>query len=467
MQAATGAVPPSSLAGMDKVDGTFWIDEDHRIGGSLELGDDGFQLSLDSPAFESKNFTIGPQGCLAVGSDPGNIADDYVPRVIQGSLENGVILTLLDAHFDGDFIAYPRQRFTGNRYLIGTHVGGMGQVCTGIRWTFNLPEGLVGWLNDQSVSVSGTGLGGLLTAWTNGGRPGLQFEMDSPHALNVANVSVVGAMTQLLTLWTNKAVSVVCTEVRFEGVGWGRYVDGNERGKTVTRTDLLPLNEVSLETFAKWLPSATALEPLPYIASYAASTLQVLAQVATTAIEGLHSRLQNPPQRNFPQVSKGVVERVMKEAATMGANALGDKGYPDVERAKRLMKEALGHIDNPGYRQRATELASEVVKIAPGLCGPNLETWVGYATDIRNEQSHQTLNTFSDSHVTKYFIISVSAPWMLKIRILLEVVSSDRLHLALQQSQGFLFDLASMDLEHHWTDFSCLSTFRSAQPGQG
>ncbi|MFE4837388.1 hypothetical protein ACFRAU_22245 [Arthrobacter sp. NPDC056691] len=112
-------------------------------------------------------------------------------------------------------------------------------------------------------------------------------------------------------------------------------------------------------------------------------------------------------------------------------------------------------------------MASPVVEVAPGLCGPDLSDWVKSMRSIRNDQSHQLLEHFYEEEITQYHIASISGRWVLVLRILLEFVGPTRLGLALGESQTFAFALANMDVEDYWQGFSCLQAFRASQETSG
>lgn len=442
--------------------GTFWVDGGPRVAGVLALRPDSYSLDLEQFCVTPQHLDV-QSGCVTVSGDPGLIAADHAPRTILAELEGQPAITLLNAHMDTalNFLSPAAQRFAGSLYVVGAHIAGNEHLIHGIRWSWNVSSNHAGWLNDSPTVVNDSLLRGTLGPWFHGIQAGLQFNLAEPRALNVIRQGVMSAVTQFAVLWSGRAIDVDHVEIQLEDENWYEFSPPQAETERFSRSNLLPLNELSLQSLARWLPMASKLDPLPYIASASAGVLQIDAQAVSSALEGLHRRLHED-RRPFAELSRAEVKRAMKATREDGVNDLLQRGFADEALARKLLSEALNHIDQPSYQQRVEELAAPVELIAPGLCGPDLADWAEAMKNIRNDQSHQLLDRFYEEEVTQYFIASISGRWVLTLRILLEFVDPVRLHSALREAQTFAFALANMDAEHYWKDFSCLGTFRDA-----
>jgi hypothetical protein len=108
-----------------------------------------------------------------------------------------------------------------------------------------------------------------------------------------------------------------------------------------------------------------------------------------------------------------------------------------------------------------------VLEVAPGVCGPELESWLSIVKKIRNDQSHQLLGTFGAAELGPYFVATTSCKWILILRILLEMVSPEDLRDAVRKSKSFMYALANMDEEHVWAEPGALGTFTAAESEGG
>jgi hypothetical protein len=447
---------------MNNVVGTFWVDGGPHIPGAVELASPSFQLDLEGICVPQEHLDFAP-GRVSISSDPAALAADYAPRTLLGDLDGGIQVSLLDAHMDleSNWLSPSTQRFSGSHYVLGARITGDDQMLRGIRWTWDISNPQAGWLSAATERIEEGILRGSLSPWSYQGQPGLQFEPSGPLELRVLRQGILSALSQLLILWTGRQVDAGYIEIQLEDNTWCEYGALAAEAGRLSRSRLLPLNQLTLQTFAHWLPKASVLEPLPYMASTRVDVLQVDAQAVTTALEGLHRRLHGNP-RPFADLSVRSVRRAMKEAREAGVAALRKSGFTEEAIADDILRNALVHVDQPNYQQRLEQLVEPVHRVAPGLLGPDPGRWATTMKNIRNDESHQLLSSFYDDEVGRYIIASISGRWVLTLRILLEVVEPASLRKALAESTDYAFALANMDGERLWADFSCLDTFRTA-----
>ncbi|MFE4837389.1 hypothetical protein ACFRAU_22250 [Arthrobacter sp. NPDC056691] len=155
----------------------------------------------------------------------------------------------------------------------------------------------------------------------------------------------MAASTQFLVLWTGCEIAPCHVEIRLSDGNWHECSAPPSDAAKYSRTKLLPLDEITLQSLARWLPVAFRLDPLPYIASAKAGVLQIDAQAVATALEGLHRRLLGDP-RVFAPISAGAVKRATRAAREAGVQKLVENGFDDETLVARLFSEALSNIDS-------------------------------------------------------------------------------------------------------------------------
>ncbi|MDP9936863.1 hypothetical protein J2T11_003231 [Paenarthrobacter nicotinovorans] len=447
----------------EKVDvaGVFWMAGCWEVSGAVEYTEDnGYDLRLSGFCFMPVQVTVLNDTALQFSNDPAHIAADFSPRVILGRLDDGSLVTFMDAHMQPgpEFSIQTSQRFTGKQRLHGAHVSGEEQGITAIRWTWPIPESAISWAAESEVAGP---VPGRIGPWSHGGNAGLSFSSQEISSLSTLTQEIQLSSAQLLGLWTQKKPpGPLLTEVFIEDHGWCMYVPrGDEEQGILRRSSFLPLGDLTVEHLATWLPFAAKIDPFPYIANSRSGVIQVDAQVLVTALEGLHRRL-HAKTRPFQELSAGAVKRAMDEARAAGVKALADEGFSDDVMANEMLGNVLNHVDQPTYHQRIVQLAAPVCEIAPGICGPDLDLWVKIVKKIRNDQSHQLVSRFGGTEFSSYFVAMISCRWILTLRILLEVTDSNELKAAISKAQNFMFALANMDEEHLWDPPGALDTFR-------
>lgn len=431
--------------------------------GHIELLETGrYVLHLKGFCFIPEQADFSTDGAIGFSDDPAKIAADYAPRSIFGRLSDGALISLLDAHMESGpvFSVQTLQRFNGQRYVLGAHISNETEAVRGIRWTWDLPSGIVGWAREVSaVPVLGE-LSGTIHSWESEQYAGLELEAVPTVPLHRVLKDVVSSTTQLVGLWTGlRPPKVTAIEFRQIDGTWCSYVRPSEEGR-LHRSSLLPMTDLSLQKFADWIRLAIRIDPFPYIINAPTNVLQVDAQVLATAIEGLHRRL-HAEDRPFSGMSKHSVKRAIDKARRAGVAALESEGLTDSDLADRLLRGSLNHVDQPTYQNRLLQLAEPVWALAPGLCGPDPMEWADMVKKIRNDQSHQLVRSFLEGEIAVYFVATITCRWVLLLRILTELVSANSLKDALLASDRFLYALANIDGEQLWADFSALSTFRA------
>ena len=382
------------------------------------------------------------------------VVADFQPRPLWG-LEDDRPFTVLDAKMSAasNFMGPPDQVYKASSILWDVHIDGQDSLADAVRHSFSLARG--GWANSEPITLPE----GRLSPWFHDNRPGLEWEPSTGHTVHNLTERFPTVLTALFHLWTGSPANVCATQVRIPDRGWCALERFHEAPSTVSRS-FLPFHELDLETVAGWLPKARELGPLPFVAVEDRGVLQVDAQMLAAALEGLHRRIVPDANRFVPKLSRMKLKKARKQATAAGLVALD--GAVDAELAKTALNEALLHFDEPSYAARLGSMLPRIQRLAPGLLGPSLEGWIQVTKDLRNVQSHglPADDDFGEESISRYYVLSVSMRWALRILLLREITEDDaRIRSALEESDKFMFALANIDREKYWKDFSAYETF--------
>jgi len=196
-------------------------------------------------------------------------------------------------------------------------------------------------------------------------------------------VRLVDPLRVLLTLAVDADSPAVSLEVRANGDE--PWLQVAHPGLAPVADELLPAHKVlltrrhlGLPALERWLFRAGELSPVPQlVAAVAMSPAQrtvenQLLELAAAA-EGLHRRL-HPKQR--------ILSR------NQARDARRDAYYAVLEEVRDRVKQALGHLDEPTYRDRLEVLVEQGLQAAPGVTGEANE-WIGLIVPARNGFAHQ------------------------------------------------------------------------------
>lgn len=387
------------------------------------------------------------------GNRQGVVAD-FKPRPLWGQSGDGPF-TVLDARMSMEttWMDLPAQVYEGGLILWGAHIA-EGAPAEAIRVNFSVRG--TGWGDGDPVQIEQ----GRISPWGSDYGPGLAWEPNAPHTVHDLRQRFPPILQALLQLWTDGQVEVRLVQVRLEGAGWCTIASPEPPTEASTRS-LLPLAELDMSFVATWLKLAGKLGPIPFLAIGGKVPLQPEAQLIATALESLHRRLY-PERRRF-QATENQRNKARRAAAAAAVEVLNET-VEDDEVLRKAYREALGHVQDPSYTDRLTELLPPVQVAAPGLLGPSLSGWIKDMGEVRNTQSHglQRDDELGEAGISRYYVLGSSGRWTLKILLLLQLVSPGTLRSALWDSDRFMYALANMDREHYWQDFSAYDHFSLA-----
>lgn len=433
---------------------------------TLEEEDDAFRLRPDE-AFEDLRQVISLPGAndraVALSGDPRLVAADWAPRTLWG-MNEGRPFTVFSANMRANTVPFTgfKPIYSAQSILWGVQVEGPDSKATAVRLRFNFSP--TGWSDEDPVDTDS----GRLRAWLGERQvDGLEWEPSSPQTIENLMGGFPQVFTTLFHLWTGKPKSVTGIQVHIEGVGWcdlTRIGDGGSVKQVYS--PFLDLNQLTLKIVGKWLSMADQLGPIPFMVFPGNLVLQVDAFVVASALEGLHRRL-HPEEKRFEwDVSNSKLDKAKKAARTAGVETL-QPTVESKEAVQRAFREAVGHVEDLTFTERVTRLVNRCADLVPGLLGPSADDWTEDLKEVRNTQSHALPkhDGFGQDQVSLYYVMSRTGRWLLRIRLLLELVDDAHMRTALRQSSDFTMTLADLDLEEYWPDYSAYDAFYAALEG--
>ena len=221
---------------------------------------------------------------------------------------------------------------------------------------------------------------------------------------------LVNPIGVLLSLAVDADTPPVSLEVGTLGGEWLSVVhpliaaDDTERPRHL----LLWREQLDLSMIGTWLSKANDLSPVPQLVAGVAlspsdRTLENQLLELATAAEGLHRRLY-PKQRSMAPAKARTVQRDASDAVP--------------KEVRQLVRERLGHLAEPTYRDRLHTLIERAGDL-PSMIG-DAEAWVGKVTPARNGFAHRLAGGKGAAELDEHLVLMRSLRWFLTSLLLLE-----------------------------------------------
>lgn len=406
------------------------------------------KVTLDTGLVDDPRVRRVPNG-LAFSASAAEVVEASQPITLQGQLDTGEIVTLLDAsNYGGDGrFGFPQyQTYT---VVVGALVDGATQHYGALRVRFDDPNWLAHLVDGESrvVEDDGSKLGVEVSDEGNW----LVYESALPQTLRELQARAEMSCLTLARLVLDQNVITGARQVRVDPADpwltvWGsaRYA-ASEAGDTDT---LLPREELTLARFAKWIALNDRLDGLASaVAEPLTGVLQVQAQVASSLVEGLHRRLPSYKQSHFRPEDKAALKRVRNAAAGAAATQAKTEGL-DHALVRKLVTDALGHIGQVSFGDRATDVVTEVCCAVPEIV-ESLADLPGQLKAARNDMAHHLqLDEQKEpllQRYRRYLVITTMTPWLLRGLLLLRAgIEPDALHDGYISHQRFEFARANV-----------------------
>lgn len=435
--------------------GWFWIEggEENRVRGVFSAEDGKKpEATLEGEVVDDPRLTVthtaAGETSVAISGVPAKIAEAFAPVVLHGQLDSGEPVTLLRAQNHGGpgFLSPPH--YIAPVAVVGAHVS-EDQLYSAVRfqlnapaWTYHLANGAEHRVADHS----------LLRAESSDEGTWLVYEPSQPISRPGLDKRVLIGCRTLARLALDPKVGIQAAEIRIpEGQGDGgewKQLHNPALNEPALRNvrPLLPPEELTVERFARWLDLNDKLDGLAAAVSIDASG-EAQALTFATLVEGLHRRLPYPELR-FPDSSKTALEKVKKAARQAAADRAKDLTGLDRESVHAAVKDAVGHLEEVGYRTRAQDIVSQVINAVPELV-ESIPDLPGALTNVRNDLAHHLIPDEAKepyaNRINLWIVISYATPWLLRLLLLLQAgVEPDVLHRACLEDQRFGFYRANV-----------------------
>lgn len=453
--------------------GRFWLadDDEHTVPGRLTLSE-GARPRLElgqllTPLLRELERQEQTDGTVVRTLGFADDGPDHESLVVHGALDDGALVTLVDAFtVKREHARQDRQWLEARSALLGGHVGGRDEVYTQIRlqlrhldtWAalpgFTLEE-VDPLLGSATLSFRGSGPspvslagGGRLDleqvpeiefSQVRGGRIGRVLWLRAvdlpPMTAEDLDRRFVTPLATLLTLATGTDCPPVAVEIATgSDQPWLTEHHSGLRaaaGEVLpTHEQLLPLPALGLDRVATWLGAGEKLGPLPPVVAAAVAgpgrTLETQLLDLSTVADGLHQRVFPDSRRCSPDEASAV-----RQAATTAVAQVDNK-------LERAVDGALARLDDPSYPQRLQELADYVETAMPGVTGKT-NRWKRCVTDIRHEFAHRSYGFLETTRIDELLAVLRSLRWLLTGLLLLETdLPPDELAARIEDHQPYV-----------------------------
>jgi hypothetical protein len=266
----------------------------------------------------------------------------------------------------------------------------------------------------------------------------LVYVAAAPASFRQLEMRVITACRVLAELALDLQIDARSVDLRVGSGPWLPVLGGafNEDPGAFDPDTLLLRHELTLERFAAWIVLNDRLDGLgAAVARKQQATLQVLAPVVTSLLEGLHRRLPYE-QLKFPGVPKAALKRI-RGAASDGARRQAEIEGLNADQAAN----SLNIFGAGSFRDRVKTVIADVCASVPEITEsvPNLADLL---TTTRHELAHHLVPDDSkepfESRVLRWIVVSTVTPWLLRCLLLIHAgIDREVLHNRLLMSQRF------------------------------
>lgn len=380
---------------------------------------------------------------------------------VAGRLATGELVSLLEArNFGGPGLA---PRYVAAATIIGTALVASDQGYTTVRFLLDNPL-WIGHLTDGDSAVVEDDQSILSVEASREGN-WLVYQSSSPVTLRQLESRVVSGCLALaqLALFPDENLVTRQTQVRIGPDDAWLTVHGpafcaeHHHGRLRT---LLPPTELTVERFATWIEVNDRFDGLAWaIVRKMDTPIQLQVQLLTSLIEGFHRRLpfkqlwlSNETDEQKNQEQQDALQRIRDvavEAAVVQAKA---DGQLDHELVRRRVNDALGHLGERSYRERASDIVEEVLAAVPEI-GESVAKLPARLRDSRIEFAHQlpqpkmndTKDPF-DKRVLGWIALSRITSWLIRALLLLHVgIDAQLLREKCLDHEQFAFHQVNLD----------------------
>ena len=369
------------------VGGDFWVLEkpEVRVPGEFSA-----EVGKQPEARLDAGLVADPRvgAAMPVKSWPAKSVEARQPITLQGQLDTGESVTLLDARNHGG-IGSPPRYVAGVAVLGAAQVGGTDQHYSAVRFRVDHPYWLA-YLAGGDLSVVQDD-GSTLSVEASEEGNCLVYASSASATLRQLEIRVVSGCLVLVRLAVDQDLVIRETQVRVRPGGPWLTVHG-PAFRALTdgvdpKTPLLARAELTVERFAQWIALNDRLDGLAKaVANPVRGDLQTQVLVVTSLVEGLHRRLPYE-QSKFPKArGKPWIGSSKQRGAAAAEQAKKNRTWTP-EKIHTAVKNAVAHMEDIDYPHRATVVVTEVCDVVPEIA-ESVADLPGRLTKARNEMAH-------------------------------------------------------------------------------
>jgi hypothetical protein len=460
------------VTNFEAVGGQFWLPEYTEVviqGTFTAIAGEKAEVALDGGL---------PIGLISGGQPPvpaakvGDIASvmrshaagsaaRFRPVTVAGQLASGEFVTLLNApNFGGPGSA---PRYVSSATIIGATPVTSDQTYSAVRFLLDNPLWLAHLTDGDSAVVEDDQ--SVLSVESSSDGNWLAYTSSSPVSLRQIESRVVSGCLALaqLALFPDADLVARQTQVRVEPQGAWLAVHGPAFGvepEHARLQTLLPRTELTIERFASWVELNDRFDGLAWaVARELEMPVQLQAQVLTSLVEGFHRRLPFQqlwlPEEADEQKSteqRAALLRIREAAVEAAATQAQEDGQLDHELVRWRVNDALGHLGERSYRERATDIVDAVLAAVPEI-GESVANIPRRLRDTRIEFAHQlpqpSVNDSKDpleKRALRWLALSRVTTWLIRVLLLLHVgVEPGLLREKCLEHERFAFQRVNLD----------------------
>lgn len=360
---------------------------------------------------------------LTVSADAERAVESFLPVTIHGRLDSGDAVTLLEAQ-DHGAAGWFTPKYRATSAVVGACVSAE-QLYSATRFRLDCPYWLAHLHDGDSCRVEDDGSELSVEADEDGNW--LIYESAVPTSLRELEIRVISGCLALLqvALYPDDDRATRETQVRVGDADPWLSVYGPafcaEPGDVEYETLLAP-DQLTVERFATWIALHTRLDGLTWVvARHMTGAVQARVLLLMPLVEGFHRRLPFE-QSKFPAASRSALNGIKRAARQAAATKARTSLNVDPEQVHKAVSDALSHLEDVDYLERARVLVTEVCTVVPEIA-ESLTYLPERMTKVRNELAHQLLPADEAEplkiRALEWLVISNVAAWLLRALVLL------------------------------------------------
>jgi hypothetical protein len=413
------------VAEVKGIGGVFWAaaNPSVRVAGELviEVGK-GALVRLTNNLRPNPRVTVfsEPDGRVsgyAVSGNPDRAVESFLPITLQGQLDNGESVTLLDAQNHGAAGFAPRYR--SPVAVLGAWVSD-DQLYSAVRFRMDRPCWLAHLTDGEWSAVEDDG--STLTADGSDGETWLVYESSGAANLRQLEMRVTTGCLALLqlALHPDEDRAIREMQVRIEPSDPWLAVHGAaicmESGSPEHQPLLTP-DQLTIKHYANWIALHTMLDGLTWVVARPfMGDVQTRVLLLTTIIEGFHRALPGYEKRKFPDADSPALRRIFDAARAAAVTQAATEGLD-----QKRVENAVTFYTEVSYQDRAEAIVTEVSGVIPEIT-ESISEFPRRIKKARNDLAHHLTREATKPIVARaleWLVVSNALSWLLRALLLL------------------------------------------------